>query len=282
MVGKLLIDEKDAFLEYWVFVEQYGYKALIQMPPFKSIDSTEWPEYDWAEYDLSKPVLDTRTFPIPFCTIDNSRHDKLFLHLSDTVYHDFVFTDLKKEYRLRLVNNSSLSFGIRIGKLTLSFADDFPSVTITEPYDLGAADVWQRGYELDEVDFSRFGIFVLNGTDDNLRKISNVRQNLIISPKTENGIIYDDGKVLYKARDVTLKLFIRSEDILTFWVRWNALFSALVKPEERVLNVRTLKKQYRCFYKSNSVSKFEILKNGHVWCEFSVTLTLSGIQNKDD
>lgn len=166
MVGKLLIDEKDAFLEYGVFVEQYGYKALIQMPPFKSIDSTEWPEYDGAEYDLSKPVLDTRTFPIPFCTIDNSRHDKLFLHLSDTVYHDFVFTDLKKEYRLRLVNNSSLSFGIRIGKLTLSFADDFPSVTITEPYDSGAADVWQRGYELDEVDFSRFGIFVLNGTDD--------------------------------------------------------------------------------------------------------------------
>ena len=35
MFNKLLIDGKDAYAEYGVFVEQYGYKALVQMPSFK-------------------------------------------------------------------------------------------------------------------------------------------------------------------------------------------------------------------------------------------------------
>ena len=39
MKGKLYIDGKDAFEEYGVFVERWGYKALIQMPNFKSITS---------------------------------------------------------------------------------------------------------------------------------------------------------------------------------------------------------------------------------------------------
>ena len=43
MVGKLFIDGLDAFSEYGIFVEQYGYKALVQMPSFKKLNSTEWP-----------------------------------------------------------------------------------------------------------------------------------------------------------------------------------------------------------------------------------------------
>ena len=44
--GKLFIDGKDALLVYGVFVENGGYKSLIQMPSFKKISTTEWPEYD--------------------------------------------------------------------------------------------------------------------------------------------------------------------------------------------------------------------------------------------
>ena len=57
MVGKLFIDGLDAFSEYGIFVEQYGYKALVQMPSFKKLSSTEWPEYDGEEVDLSAPLL---------------------------------------------------------------------------------------------------------------------------------------------------------------------------------------------------------------------------------
>lgn len=31
--------------------------------------------------------------------------------------------------------------------------------------------------------------------------------------------------------------------------------------------------EYECFYKSCQVTKFDILNNGHVWCEFTLTLT---------
>ena len=64
MVGKLFIDGLDAFSEYGIFVEQYGYKALVQMPSFKKLSSTEWPEYDGEEVDLSAPLLDSKTFAI--------------------------------------------------------------------------------------------------------------------------------------------------------------------------------------------------------------------------
>ena len=53
--AKLFIDGLDAFSEYGIFVEQYGYKALVQMPSFKKLSSTEWPEYDGEEVDLSAP-----------------------------------------------------------------------------------------------------------------------------------------------------------------------------------------------------------------------------------
>lgn len=68
MVGKLFIDGLDAFSEYGIFVEQYGYKALVQMPSFKKLNSTEWPEYDGEETDLSNPILDSKTFSIPFAS----------------------------------------------------------------------------------------------------------------------------------------------------------------------------------------------------------------------
>ena len=63
MVGKLFIDGLDAFSEYGIFVEQYGYKALVQMPSFKKLSSTEWPEYDGEEVDLSAPQMCIRDRP---------------------------------------------------------------------------------------------------------------------------------------------------------------------------------------------------------------------------
>ena len=86
MVGKLFIDGLDAFSEYGIFVEQYGYKALVQMPSFKKLSSTEWPEYDGEEVDLSAPLLDSKTFSIPFCITDILSASDLFEVLSDGSY----------------------------------------------------------------------------------------------------------------------------------------------------------------------------------------------------
>ena len=75
--GKLFIDGRDAMLEYGIFVEKGGYKGVVQMPSFKTLDTTEWEEFDGIEVDLLSPVLDTRQFQIQFC-ITNVRYAEDF------------------------------------------------------------------------------------------------------------------------------------------------------------------------------------------------------------
>lgn len=275
MKGKLFIDGNDAFTEYGVFVERYGYKALIQAPPFKSVDSTEWDEYDGAEYDLSEPVLDSKTFAISFCITDITSASDMFELLSDKAYHTFDFRELGKTFKLRLTSNGSLSSKVKLGKISLSFSDDFPTPDAADPYPVGAKDVRQSGYEIDDIDFSRFGVYILNGTDDNILRAPDVRQNLTIDNKGEAGVTYDDEIVMYRPKDVVVKMLIRASDVSTFWHRWNSLFTALIKPETRCLYIDKTVEEFDCFYKKCSVSKFDILRNGRVWCEFSVTLTFT-------
>lgn len=274
-VGKLFVDGQDAMLEYGIFVEKGGYKGVVQMPSFKSLETTEWEEFDGVEVDLLSPVLNTRQFQIQFCITNVRYAEDFFYDLSTGAYHSFNFVELKKTYRLRMVSNGSFSSFIKLGKLTLTFADDFPVVPSGNPYQLGKSEVRQSGYELDGIDFSQFGSYILKGSDDSIRKAANVRENLKIDVKSIAGISYDDKSVYFKAKDVTLKLLIDAADIDTFWYRWNALFSILMKPEQRTFYFSVIHAEYDCYYKSVSVSKFEILKNGKIWCEFSVVLTFT-------
>lgn len=295
MTNKLLIDGNDAYTEYGVFVEQYGYKALIQMPAFKSLTSTEWEEYDGAETDLSDPKLDTKSFAMQFCVINIDLASNLFEMLSDKAYHVFTFTELSKSYKLRLVSNTARSRLVNLGKITASFADDFPplaedsdeisedmdsfiSVLTEKPFASAPADFRQSGYELDDIDFSLFGIYVLDGTDDNIEKAPNVRSNLTVTSKASSGVIYDDEEVKYKTKDVGLKLLIHATSISDFWQRWNSFWAQLIKPEQHKLYTDSPVETYECFYKSNSVTKFDIRRDGCVWCEFTVTLTFMNMR----
>lgn len=274
MKGKLLVDGVDVFEKYGIFVEQYGYKALMQEPSFKKISSTEWPEYDGEEVDLISPVLDAKSFSIQFCITDKYYAEDFFYMLSENgSYHIFDFVDLKRSYKLRMTSNGSFSSNILLGKLSLSFSQDDCKVSEVDLNNVSIPKVKQSGYEIDGIELSTLGIFVLNGTDDNIRKSPNVRDNLTVSAQNISGVIYDDKNVLFKAKDVTLSLLINSSDIDIFWRSWNALFSILMKPELRTFSFGANAKDYECYYKSNRVSKFDIIYNGHVWCEFSVTMT---------
>lgn len=270
--GRLFIDGKDAMLEYGIFVEKGGYKSLIQMPSFKKIDSTEWPEFDGEELDLTSPVLDSKTFSMQFCIVNIDYAETLFDELSTGAYHSFEFVDIGKTYRLRLTQNGSFSSFIKLGKLTLSFADDFPKRPEGEYYNYGESGIRQFGYKLDGIDFSQFGLFVLKGSDDAIRKVPNVRSNLSVDSASLSGLIYDEKYVTFKSKDVALKLLINTDSIDEFWKRWNSLFAIVLKPDARTFYFSALGHEYECYYKSNSVTKFEIMRNGHIWCEFVLTL----------
>lgn len=288
MKEKLYIDGKDAYDEYGVFVEQYGYKALIQMPSFKNVTTTEWSESDGEEVDLIAPLLDSKKFGIQFCIVDVRGAGDLYELLSDGAYHVFEFVELGKAFKLRLVSNPNLSSFINLGRVTINFADDFPPIVpdesaeyeadeynhqLTEvPYDAAPEGFKQDGYMLDDIDFSRFGIYILDGTEDNLQKAPEVRENLAVKAKNVPGLKYDGEKVFYRAKDAQLKLFIHAAGIEEFWQRWYSFFAVLLKPELRKFYKDSTLEEFECYYKGCTVTKFDILTSGNIWCEFTLTL----------
>lgn len=273
MKNKLLIDGRDAFVEYGIFVEQRGFKQLIQFPAFKKIDTTDWPEEDGVEPDLIDPKLDTRTLQIQFCITNVRYAEDLFDELSIGAYHTFQFNEIKKTYKLRMTQNGAFSSFVKLGKMTLTFADDFPEVPTGTHYALDKTDIRQIGFEIDGIDFSQFGAYVLTGSSDSIRKAANTKDNLKISTKDTSGVFYDASAVNFKSKDVTLKLLIDAPDIDEFWARYNGLFAVVLQPETRNFYYSTLGNEYDCYYKSMSVTKFDILRSGKVWCEFSIVLT---------
>jgi len=275
MVGKLYIDGKDAYLEYGVFVEQYGYKELIQFASFKKLDITDWPDEDGIEVDLTEPKLDTRTLKIQFCIVNVRYAEDLFNELAIGSYHTFEFRELGRTYTLRMTSNGTFKSFIRLGKLTISFADDFPEIPTGSHYDLNKSGIRQIGFEMDGKDLSQFGSYVLDGSEDNIRKASNVKENLKITTSNAAGVLYDSFAVRFKSKDVTLKLLIDAPNITEFWNRYNGLFAVILQPESRNFYYAQLGNEYECYYKSMSVSKFDILRSGKVWCEFSVTLVFT-------
>ena len=273
MKNKLFIDGHDAFIEYGVFVEQHGFKQLIQLAAFKKVDTTDWPEEDGVEVDLIEPKLDTRTLQIQFCITNTRYAEDLFDELSIGAYHTFEFREIKKTYRLRMTQNGAFSSFVKLGKMTLTFSDDFPVIPSGTHKPLDKTGIRQIGFEVDGIDISQFGTYVLNGSEDSIRKAANTKDNLKISTKDVSGIFYDASAVNFKSKDVTLKFLIDAPDIDEFWERYNGLFAVVLQPETRNFYYAALGNEYDCFYKSMNVTKFDILRSGKVWCEFSIVLT---------
>jgi hypothetical protein len=278
MKGKLFIDGTDAYVKYGVFVEKQGLKGLVQMPAFKKLDAIMWPEHDGEEVDLTAPVLDAKAVQLPLVIVDAKRAELLFNDLSNGAYHEFRFVELNRPYRLRMTTNNAFSRNVKLGKITLSFSDDFPKVPTGSPYPNGKSGVTQSGYTLDGVDFSQFGAYVLDGTDTAVRKLPNVQSALSVSVPNVAGVTYDAEGVKFQSKDVAVSLLIKADTVAGFWRRYDSLFAALLKPDSHKFRCSEVKMEYDCHYKGCSISKFEILRQTRVWCEFTVTLTFTSWQ----
>lgn len=271
MTGRLFIDGNDAYTDYGVYVENKGLGQLIQFPAFKTIDSTDWPEYDGEEYDLTAPMLDTRTLQLSFA-ISNVRYaEDLFDTLSQGAYHNFYVPALGRTWKLRMTTNGSFSSLVSLGKLTLTFADDFPVVPTGEALDFGTSGVVQFGYELDGLDMSQFGAYILRGSHNDLRKAPQVKPNLTVKTKSAAGVRYDAQEVLFKPKDVSLNVLIKTSTIEEFWQRYDALFATLLQPELRKFYVEETNAEYECFYSKQAVTDLNVSEAG-VWCQFTLTL----------
>lgn len=292
--GQLYIDGADVSSQYGLYVKDDGLRELLQWPQFKtsSIIMQDWHESDGIEADLSSPVLDGRQFRLQFHIAhpdSPSDAQALLSKLTSRVYHSFHFPFLGKSYTLRLVSNPSFAQNARFDTLTLTFAEDAVAVPASSGPSSEAS--FSTGYFLDGTDFAFYGCHVVMGTRDSLLRFAQPKESLRRSFSNADGIVYDGGDtVRLKTRDITVNLHMRTASVADFWGKWNALWYAVLCIDNDARNVtdRAVRivegdgMEFRCFYKSNTVTRFVPLDNGGVWCDFSIVLTCLDYQPATD
>jgi hypothetical protein len=277
MTGSFYIDGEDAYSEYRVFVTDGGYGELVTFAPLKQVENNDWAEDDGAEFDLSAPVLDTRELSVKFAFDGIFATFGEFMELlSDMAYHTFDFAAIGRTYRLRLVNHSDFVVSGNIGLFTLRFADDFPLNDYVYAAPVSSISVPEQGYELDGIDFSEYGVYILKGSAASIQKSPAVKTNLLTNIKSRSGAFYDDEYVKFQTKEVKLNCLMQAATLAELWRNYDALLYDLIRPDERLLYVDSMGEEYPCFYKSNSVEKFAA--TGRIWLQFSLSLMFTSFR----
>lgn len=279
MTGKFYIDNKDAYANYGIFVAEGGYNGIVSFPPLKKVDTVDWAEEDGVEVDLSSPALDTREFPIQFVSHSNVRTGAFIELLSDKAYHTFEFRDMGRTYILRMVSQPNLDAYYKMEVFSLQLANDFPldGYTYAAPY---STNTPAAGYEIDEIDLSKYGIQALQGSINDILKSPSVKKNLTRAILRQHGTIYDGEIVKFQTKEVKLNCLMRATTLEEFWRNYNALLFNLVRPGERSLYVDNTGYEYPCYYKSCNVSEF--YPTGKIWFKFDLTLVFTSFRIEDD
>lgn len=292
MKGQLYIDGKDVFTELGVATLQGNYGELAAFPPLKAVKSNDWPEEDGREFDLSSVALNTKDITLEFGFFDEWKFNNFVNVLSNMGYHDFRFPHLGRTFRLRLSSQNSFEMYSRTQRSKFTFANDFPwpeDYVYRQPSN---PLPMPKGYELDSVDLSEYGILILKGSNAEILKTPAVKKNLLRNFKREDGAVYDGEYVKFQTKDVNLKCLMRAPDMDTFWRNRDALLHDLtglsVKRDdegyeysdaERIFYVDEWTEGYPCYYKSCKTEHFSPL--GGIWWEFTLTLVFTCFHLED-
>lgn len=275
MTGALYIDGIDAFANFGVFVHDGGYNGVAQWPALKAVDSNEWPEDDGVEVDLTAPKLDTRTFGIDFAGVRELSFSRFVEFLSDGAYHEFDFREIGLVRTLRMVSAPSRETVGLLKKFTLQFSDDDPTSLLTTAAPTRIASCWQEGYEVDDRPLSDYGVWVTDGTHDEITKSPSVKQNSLVNTPAISGAVYDGANVVFQPMEARIRCNLAA-DPATFWVNYIALLRDLIQPNERVFRYfRDLKiYEFPCYYRSANVTKMTVADD-RIWCDFEITLVFT-------
>lgn len=292
MKGQLYIDGKDVFTELGVATLQGNYGELVTFPSSKTPDSNDWSEEDGKEFDLSSITLDSREFTLSFGFFEEWRYNNFVALISDMAYHDFNFPQLGRTFKLRLSSQNSFETYNTTQMSRFTFANDFPrqdDYVYQEPVN---DYPMPKGYELDDVDMSSYGVLILKGTNAEILKSPAVKKNLLQDFKYRDGAVYDGEYVKFQTKDVNLKCLMRAPDFETFWRNRDALLHDLTKlsaktddegyeyeDAERIFYVDEWSESYPCYYKSCKTVDFNPF--GGIWWEFTLTLVFTSFRFGD-
>lgn len=272
---RLLIDDIDVYAAYGIFITDGCYNNLISYPSLKKpVLVNDWAEEDGEDIDLTAVVLDPKEFELSFATQQQDQVGAFMQMLSAMTYHEFRFEDLNRVYTLRLAGQSSKKMYVCSETFSLRFADDYPMSRRVEGVP-SSEMVSQRGYVLDDVDLSAYGVYVLDGSDAEILKIPEVKKNMIVNSPLNDAL-------KYRVKTVQLPCLMLAKNLDEFWRNYDALLFALTQDDTRNLYYDKLGEEFSCYYTSANVSKF--LVTNRVWCQFTLSLTFTsfGVSTVDD
>ena len=275
--NRLYINGNDAFLRYGVLLAQGGVNDLIKYPTRKAYLYNDWFEQEGIDADLSEPLFEPKEVNLTFYASSDSNLEEFVTDLTRSVYHTFEDKLLQREFKLRLIKQTAVSLVNGFYFTTIAFADDFTAEEMTRnsSYPVSSALLPDTGYSVDGVKLKDFDVAVLQGTDESLRNIIEVKQNVLHTSKYSNALVYDkeQGYLTPTAKDATLKCLMRAENLEDLWNNWQALFSLLAKGGFRKLGGTNIA-PYKFIYKSCEIVEF--YPTGKIWLEFNLNVSIIG------
>ena len=275
--NRLYINGIDAFLRYGVLLAQGGINDLLKYPTRKAYLYNDWFEQEGIDADLSEPLFEPKEVNLTFYASSDSNLEEFVTDLTRGVYHTFEDKLLQREFKLRLLKQTAVSLVNGFYFTTIAFADDFTAEEMTRnsSYPVSSALLPDTGYTIDGVNLRDFDVAVLQGTDESLRNIIEVKQNVLHNSKYSNALVYDEkqGYLTPTAKDATLKCLMRAENLEDLWNNWQALFSLLIRQGYRTLGKDNLQ-SYMFVYKSCEIPLF--YPTDKIWLEFNLTITIIG------
>ncbi len=274
MTGQATIDGADLYTTYGITITENGYNGLVAYASMKKPEFNDWQEENGIEVDLTAPKLDTREFSISFVCSSKASIDSFITALSTGAYHTFVFNEIGQTYSIRMVTQSNRQVTGTMETFNLTFADDYPlnGYIYLAPASTGVA-IAQTGYTLDGKSLADYGVYVMEGSEAEIRKNPTVKKNLTINLLNQVGATYDPTTVKFSAKDTTINLTILATSLTAFWKNYKALLYDLSKAGARTF-ASTTGGSHTCYYSSASVSKFSPL-TARIYCDFSITLVFT-------
>lgn len=279
----ILIDGINIYTEYGIITTS-GNNDLLVVASIIEPESIDWPEQDGLDVDLSEIFLDNKNVSIGFACVssDNVKIDNFLAFLTRPGYRHIYSEDLDRTYILRVNSETNREVYNAGQPFTIQLIDDFPLNAFRDQTQRSGHGLQapKQVYHLDGISLNEYGLTVLEGSEKEVYKMPELKENLAIKSNFLNGIRYDADFVRFKAKDVALECAFYCDTIERFNANYNAFFSDLIKPELRQLYIEYAYEEFSCYYKSTSNFDF-IRKNNVVACKFTLTLTFTSCRPKE-
>lgn len=234
---------------YRTYLLDNNYKDILCFPPLKKLSSNDWAEYYGKEYDTDNPQLDTISFSLSFISKSN-QYDPFISFLTAQTYNDFHFEELGKSFRFRFIGVKKAKEEQGYISFEVTFANDTPlqGYTYIAPNDT----LPPSGFTIDNIDLSKYGIYLLEENESNLLKSYEVKEHLTTTSNTIMGVQYAEYPNVFKERTLELLCYIK-QPINRFWKLYEALLYNLSQRGERPINA--LGSTFKAIYQKASVKE---------------------------